>query len=375
MSRLYKFILSIAKGKRYSLKLLFLTFACAVPICSMLIIPAACKHSVAVVGNFSWTYFAIKYPLAQTPITVISQNGEESKTATTDDNGKATFVFSNNPGKITVIATLKNNYFLFQSSCGVNEVRKIQTSAGPFSSIPEGGVNVNFGSHPEAPIWKTLIETGDKLVNERIIPARVKICTTHGSIGYNPKTKVIAIPNSKADSPDAINHEYGHAIMDQFIPVPLVSTCSHKHLLGVETSEQCAFVEGWADFFSIFGKAERYASEVIIFNEKEMEKYSSKLIYLAALKDEGRVAAGLWDLFDTHNDSNTSNNPDLGNTNTLYSDENSNSPISMLNFIDALAKTDTLTFASFKRRLFKEITYEQSYYAKSILVYDYLSGN
>lgn len=372
MNQPKNFSLSSFKFIYSKLKLLFLIGVFTVFVCSILIIPVACNHPVTVVGKFSWKYFGVNYLLTSATVKLQSEDGEETKTATTDANGRATFMFNNNPGKMTVMVNLKNNYFLFQSSCGVNEVKRIQTSAGPYSSIPKE-VDVNFGSFKEAPIWKTITVTADKLVNGGITPGRVTICTSHGPIRYSPKTKIIYIPGSKADSPDAVNHEYGHAIMDQYIPVPLISTCSESHKLGVATSEQCAFVEGWADFFSIFGKANRNAALVTIFNIAEMEKYFSTLTYSSALKDEGRVAAGLWDLYDTHNDSNISGNPDFGSL--YYTDNNSAYPVSLKNFIQALKYTNTLTFVIYRNELYGELNSQQLNYAKDIMHYNYLSGN
>lgn len=306
-----------------------------------------CRDPVTVSAVFYMKYFTATYPLSNAPIVLVSQDGKQRESQTTDAGGRATFTFDEQPGQITVIATLKSPALMVQSQCLVNEVKKIQMQIGPFKNPPKSPVNVIFTNRPEGPAWKTITATNDLLRQADVVPAQAKVCVGASKVGYNPKFKVIQITTQIADSPDSINHEYGHAIMAQFLPVAIISTCSHAHMLGTATSPQCAFVEGWADFFSIYGKAARGATSVEIFNNKEMERYSAGVVYAEALRDEGRVAAGFWDLYDVHNDRNGSTDPQFGYPRDQYEDSNANAPIAMKDLINALKQTTTLTFQGY----------------------------
>ena len=104
---------------------------------------------------------------------------------------------------------------------------------------------------------------------------------------------------------DVFLHEYGHFVMDNYSHLLLPGTvpnCNFHSWQGV-SSEECAYTEGWATFFSCacqndptYWDTKRDGSTYI----KENAEISSKNPQGGAV--EGAVCASLWDVFDSAND-------------------------------------------------------------------------
>jgi len=116
---------------------------------------------------------------------------------------------------------------------------------------------------------------------------------------YRRSEDFIHLGDRYAWQEDVILHEFGHFVMGKFYPGddPPRPNCS-KHDFGVPSSEGCAWSEGWATFLaqamqgdSIF----RYGSSS--FNLETPSPFP------VSDEDEASVAASLWDVFDSANDS------------------------------------------------------------------------
>ncbi len=131
------------------------------------------------------------------------------------------------------------------------------------------------------------------------------------------------VANSK--SPDdayerwTIIHEYGHFVIDKLYRNGSTGDlCLGGHSMGSESSERCAWSEGWADILpSLVDDSARYPRNLVTdFDFEEATKYSgttnTRVDYdfdtVNANGDhignlvEGQVAAAIWDLYDSNVD-------------------------------------------------------------------------
>lgn len=93
-----------------------------------------------------------------------------------------------------------------------------------------------------------------------------------------------------------VGHEYGHAVQDFFGDNISGSSCPNLHYEYLDTDQQCAWEEGFADFFGT-GVAELPGLlEARIFDE-------GGITSAQALRTEACVSRALWDLYDSSNDS------------------------------------------------------------------------
>ena len=334
-----------------------------------------CKHPLTVTGQLVWTANFVRYNIADVQVVLRSEDKKEVHRTTADSNGKFSVKFDDNPGKIDVTVTFKNKYSIFLKECYVEGgLKSLNKSLGPFSSAPKGIVTVDFGKHGEAIIWNTLLNSASKLKESNVVVRSLaKACANAPRTLYKPSTGIINVAYAQQDNQDAISHEYGHFIMDSFIPGKLSSGCSFSHQMGVETSKICAFVEGWADFFALYINNAK-TNPNPMFLGRYMEPYDSQVINDNGLLDEGRVAACFWDLYDTHNDYNDSSNPYMGYP-MVFKDENRYSTVSMSDMITALTKTNNLTFPDFRVNLNSVLNSDQSYFASAIYAYNYVSAD
>ena len=95
---------------------------------------------------------------------------------------------------------------------------------------------------------------------------------------------------------------------------PSTSQCNTKHYIGVAVDPVCAFIEGWADFFAVAAlNTDTFSYRT--GDSKNLELYKSTGISPSnQLSDEGRVAAAMLDVYDSHND--------FGYGNSSYQDAN-----------------------------------------------------
>jgi len=101
-------------------------------------------------------------------------------------------------------------------------------------------------------------------------------------------------------SPFVVIHEYGHGVMYTVYGNWFPDTnCPSPHYMNRESHENCAWTEGWADFFAIWVQGDptyRWPSGASLNLETPTWGTAN---WDAGEKVEGRVAGALWDIVDT----------------------------------------------------------------------------
>jgi hypothetical protein len=110
---------------------------------------------------------------------------------------------------------------------------------------------------------------------------------------YSPVFDAIKIDMSSPYLKEAVLHEYGHSVMDGLYEDNMPQTeseCSTGHAPGDSIGPGCAWVEGWAEFFSMWVV---YGDTVAGTFDLETPSGS-----ISGSDDEGAVAASLLDIWD-----------------------------------------------------------------------------
>ncbi len=108
-------------------------------------------------------------------------------------------------------------------------------------------------------------------------------------------------PNAAKNRPDVVLHEMGHAVMwnvyDEYWPLScwdyFVSGC-YNHVMYEAFGAECAWTEGWANFWAIYVKGSPY-----LFGYNLENKDWDTPDWDDGDEVEGRVAGALWDLVDS----------------------------------------------------------------------------
>ena len=101
---------------------------------------------------------------------------------------------------------------------------------------------------------------------------------------------------------DIILHEIGHTLMSAASAIP--SGAGGRHSVERAYNEQLAWAEGWATFFAgcvLYGDAERNPVMAHFGGGLSLESLPGRIA--AGERNEMRVAAALWDLYDVGNES------------------------------------------------------------------------
>ena len=109
-----------------------------------------------------------------------------------------------------------------------------------------------------------------------------------------------------------IMHEYGHAFHWRAIEAPARSGCNGTHTFGATNTQECAFVEGFADFFSAWVNGFRQGSGTFTDNCVETCSWTTDGKF-----DEARVAALLYDLVDNGSEPNGAANDVVGDDDSV----------------------------------------------------------
>lgn len=163
---------------------------------------------------------------------------------------------------------------------------------------------------------------------------RVKVWAHYDGNGkylYRPDKDVMPIDLNLTGKSiaDSTRHEYGHRVqrvLSGSYKYLNDTTCTAHRPMFV-TDANCAFIEGWAFFYGVI--TEKNYDGTFTMPSKStynFEKYATKVSNTnkTALRDEGRVAAALLDLWDNDNDPSPVN-ADYGNA--AYKDQNAGVPI------------------------------------------------
>ncbi len=119
--------------------------------------------------------------------------------------------------------------------------------------------------------------------------------------------------SGKSDDPDEWDqdvflHEYGHFVMDNYAGLPPEVPDCNPHRWAYPSSEECAYTEGWATFYSCACQNEKWyidtrwdGQPLLEFDvELPTDNPQGRIV-------EGAVCASLWDLFDYPNDGGDQN--------------------------------------------------------------------
>lgn len=127
--------------------------------------------------------------------------------------------------------------------------------------------------------------------------------------------------DSENNSPEIAGHEYGHAVM--YAAYGSIPGEGGVHMFCDTASTGLAWSEGFATYYGLVSGLGNGTLHWSVGDQgKSIELYSCSLRDISI--DEGRVAAALWDLYDSANDSN-GGNEDLGRNG--YSDSNSGAQV------------------------------------------------
>jgi len=135
----------------------------------------------------------------------------------------------------------------------------------------------------------------------------------------------ISIEPPNQQSGDVVNHEYGHVVMSNlwvgqgFVPNWPTQDCTSPHFIQLISGPGCALSEGFANFWTIYSNefydgTNNPANYGPIWNfaggaSTNLETRDGGT-YQAGDQVEGNVAAAMWDLHDTANESPTGVNAD-----------------------------------------------------------------
>ncbi len=309
--------------------------------------------------------------------TLLSHDGSQRLVVNTDQAGRGVASFGDNPGVVTVIVQPTNDLLGLYWSCPPTQLANYQTEVGPYVSPPSGLVMINMGRISESVAWGTLNASVARLKSENFAMTHVNVCISKDGDGnaWLPREGYLRLNASDVTYPDIVNHEYGHAVMQAAAKQIVTTQRCNPHGMKRATNPSCAWVEGWASFFAIYARFPRDAANPVIFNGDSMEAYSSSVFGRDGYSDEGRVAAALWDLYDTHDDSST--DPTYGQSN--YSDSNSGSPINMSWMLQSMNGADvdssSGTIRTYVSRLLQNpnVSQKASTAATSIMSYNWVA--
>ena len=110
---------------------------------------------------------------------------------------------------------------------------------------------------------------------------------------YDPVNKKISIVSGDGTVPSLIIHEYGHAVMHMlFTAFPVGNNCPTSHNFSDPSSGNCAWTEGWADFF------QAYVRNIGNYDFGIGTPINLETIDRFGPTFEKAVAGALWDIFD-----------------------------------------------------------------------------
>jgi hypothetical protein len=151
----------------------------------------------------------------------------------------------------------------------------------------------------------------DFLVNEGPgwTPPEITICFPSNRTRYNATTHKVDIQTEDyTKALDVVQHEYGHAVMHKVYSYYWPPTyCPADHYMNVYSHPNCAWTEGWADFFPLMVQSYgRWQDPVFEWGTGSQIDLETPTWGTPGWNNgegvEGRVAGSLWDIFDSTND-------------------------------------------------------------------------
>lgn len=282
-------------------------------------IPGAAKK-LLITGNVSTTVNGVVVPMANTSLeiwdsdsfspddllgtTETDASGNYSITVDNDDGpfggGVDVYLYetSRRPGKIAVLQLIpdgQGGYFPFYYAW--------RSPTRDDITAPSVAINFSITDNARAAAvwmgasrawWLSENQSGHKL-------SYVEVRFPGFTSGTYYRGGIINIDSQYGDSPETVGHEYGHAVMDQaYGGVPGEGGV---HFMCAAASAGLAWSEGFATALGlVVGNGNGIDHWNVGDTGLSIENWSCNLRDMST--DEGRVAAGLWDLYDTANDNN-----------------------------------------------------------------------
>lgn len=257
--------------------------------------------------------FKRQQPAAMVDVQLLA-NGNVVGRDTTDMDGKASFTFTSDPGRLTYQVRLSNAGLTFSlASCGGPPAQFQGTVLESFDTTSSVRVGVPTADFSATMAW-TYLNKATNIANA--IPQFhmffINACT--GVMSFFNKANQTITVNLKSGGglDETLYHEYGHAVMYQANGGPYDNTNCIPHYMGQTENVNCAWIEGWANFFAVYVNSILTPAGDTTFQGRQIERYTSPVVGDSGYRDEGRVTAALWDLYDGSDDANFSSDPGLG---------------------------------------------------------------
>lgn len=196
-------------------------------------------------------------------------------------------------------------------------------------------------------------------------PGKIDGCFPGSGTFYNGK---INIEGGDFDGPDSITHEYGHGVMAHAYSGGDPSPGGDHGFGDCGQNKALSWSEGWATAFMLTLRQDGRYNWHEGDGGQEIEGFSSSC--QTGDSSEGRVAAALLDMFDTHNDSN-GGDTNLGRNGA--SDNNTGSTVALATMLrDTMVGTQHSTVIEFWNDLAGELTSTQRPAAQTVMNYNWM---
>jgi len=340
----------------------------------LLLLVSGCKKELTFTINFKSN--GKIYPADQVTISLYGAKDINGNSKfTTDKDGKFTATFNEKHNYITASIYLENSNFSYRKNgCDTEHTPVARENLYIDYNKSYHDITLTFDV-PEGELWHYLQRAAGAFDFSKTTfkPKLIPICPGDANL-FRPKTGWITIKLNRDFLRDVISHEYGHALMFWAVGYDISSKDCQTHKIKEISNPYCAWIEGWANFYSVYSRYYYDHKITPTFRGDDLEDYFSPIIGKDGFKDEGRVAAGLWDLFDTPNDCNHTGKPTHGDK-TLC-DHNGDNTISvewMINMMQFLPKESVRTFYKKLRSTFNNGHMEKD--GDEIMGYNYLIIN
>lgn len=343
----------------------------------------AAKDPITVRGRLVFQDFdGVWRPLVNVSVNLWDEDwdwDEHLGTTVTNWNGDWSFSVNNNDGwgadgrDIYYSFKLANTRIRVEDCDGIDSTYEWESAV--VDDRPDGAV-VDFGTETGGSdaktmqIWNQLnLAWNHAVVAGGQDPGFVDSCFPYESTEWDPNWEEVDIEEQYNDGPDVIFHEYGHALMyyayDEDDPSP-----GDSHTFDdMSQNASLSWSEGWATGFMLSARPDG------VFNWHEgdggrnIENFSAS--NRVGERNEGRVAAALFDMLDPPDDGN-GGNEDRGRKD--YADGNAKNLVSLATMLrDTLWGGYHSDFLSFWPSLSGELTSEQRTPAHTILYYNWMS--
>jgi hypothetical protein len=297
--------------------------------------PLAANAQLYLTGKITTTFNGTTVPMANVPVEIWDSDtispDDLLGTTTTDANGAYSITVQNDDGPFG--GGVDIYLYLSSKTSNLGELQLIPDGEGgyiPFyyawrsstyDDITSPTYTINFNITDQAPaasVW-TGVKRGTTLLQQAgRNPTYVEVRYPGFGSGtyFRPGSGLINI-DPQNNAPWVAGHEYGHAAM--YLAYGSIPGEGGVHAFCDTATQGLAWSEGFATYYGMVAAVSDGTIHWTVGDAgMSIERYYCALRDMRI--DEGRVAAGLWDLYDSTNDNN-GGDPNYGQSG--YSDSNS----------------------------------------------------